>query len=278
MFGDFLLYNISISNFNYLEFLNMNKFILSFSVMLVTLSVSPIVQAEETGTVPVEPKVMQEVKPRPVKALVEERKEIRQNVASTTKAIRTEAKDRIQDVKERMASTTEARKDRAEDMKNRIASSTQARKENAQERFSRIKEQLSKNFRNMLERIQATIERQERIMAKINTRIEKIKSEGGNTADAEKYVAEAKVNIDKSKVALETLKTSSTNAANNLSSTTVAVKKETMDKMREENKKITDGLKEAHRSLERAIASLKGLSRIKNPNATTTGATTTPIN
>jgi hypothetical protein len=40
--------------------------------------------------------------------------------------------------------------------------------------------------------------------------------------------------------------------------------------MREENKKITDGLKEAHRSLEKAVTSLKGLSKIA-PNATTTG-------
>jgi hypothetical protein len=52
----------------------------------------------------------------------------------------------------------------------------------------------------------------------------------------------------------------------------VAVKKETMDKMREENKKITDGLKTAHQSLEKAIASLKKLSSIA-PNASSTGST-----
>lgn len=247
------------------------------AVVLIAVSAS-YVNAEETNEAveTTSAVVNPELKPRPVKALVEERKELRQNTASTTKAIRTEAKDKIQEVKSRIASTTEARKDKMEDVKNRMASSTQARKENAQERFTRIKEQLAKNFRNMLERIQATIERQEKIMAKINTRIEKIKSEGGSTGEAEGHVANAKVNIDKAKVALEALKTSSTNAANNLSSTTVAVKKETMDKMRDENKKITEGLKEAHKSLEKAIGSLKGLSRIKNPNATTTGATTTP--
>lgn len=252
----------------------MNKFIFSLAITLVALSASPVAFAEDTGEAVQTTSAVNtpETKPRPVKALVEERKDIRQNMASTTKAIRTEAKDRIQDVKERIASTSEARKEKVEDMKNRIASSTQARKENAQERFARIKEQLAKNFRNMVERIQATIERQEKIIAKINTRIEKIKSGGGNTSEAEGYIAEAKTNIDKAKVALETLRTKSLEASNNLSSTTVAVKKETMDKMREENKKITDGLKEAHRSLEKAIASLKGLSSIA-PNASSTSGT-----
>lgn len=241
-------------------------------MIVFAFSISSVVQAEETTeTAPTTGTVnTQQVKPKPIKALVEERKEVRQNLASTTKAIRTEAKEKVQDIKEKIASTTQARKDRIEDIKDKRASSTEARKENAQERFARIKEQLAKNFGNMVERIQATIERQEKIMAKINTRIEKIKSEGGSTTEAESHVANAKTNIDKSKVALEALKTSSSNAANNLSSTTVAVKKETMDKMREENKKITDGLKEAHRSLEKAVTSLKGLSKIA-PNATTTG-------
>lgn len=241
-------------------------------MVLVVLGVAPTALAEETNagfnpfgsTGSTSPKG-----PRPVKAIMDERKE--------------EAKDRAMEVKNKMASTAEMRKDKMAsttqriqekkgEIKDRIASTSSARRE-------KMKEELKKKFDRMIKRIEATIQRQETIMGKINARISKIKTGGGNTTEAEKFVSDAKTKIDTAKTDLQTLKTTAASGAQDLSTTTDSVKKETLDKMRDVNKNIEKNLKEAHNLLEKALGSLKGMSQLNNGRATTTpSATTTGTN
>ena len=221
-------------------------------VITFSLCVSVNVHAQETGTDNTTVTTTNTaptpgtVRPKPLMEARKDIREMKEARASTTKAIRGEAKDR-------MASSTEGR-------------------------LLKVKEQMKERYKKMIERIQATIIRQETILSKINSRIQKIKTNGGNTTEAEKYTAEAKVKIDLAKISLETLKSTINGGINNVSSTTESIKKETFEKMKNNTKEIEKYLRDAHQLLQKSIGSLKGMSQIKNPNATSTSATTTSSN
>jgi hypothetical protein len=48
--------------------------------------------------------------------------------------------------------------------------------------------------------------------------------------------------------------------------------------MKQSAKEIEKNLRDAHQLLQKSIGSLKGMSQIKNPNASTTSATSTSTN
>lgn len=256
----------------------MNKFILNTLITVVALGGATVALAQDSGA-QVDPLVNTNVEgqkaPRPTRAMMENRKEnvqerqmeVKNRIASTSE----NRKDRIEDRRDRMASTSDRLKERREDAKDRMASSSERRRE-------RVMEEMKNKFDRMLKRIEATIQRQETIMGKINARISKIKTAGGNTAEAEKFTSDAKAKIDTAKTDLATLKSTANTGVQNISSTTDSVKKETLEKMRATEKNIEKNLKEAHNLLERALGSLKGMSKVMNPNATSTSATTTSSN
>ncbi|KND48713.1 MAG: hypothetical protein AB198_00125 [Parcubacteria bacterium C7867-003] len=129
-------------------------------------------------------------------------------------------------------------------------------------------------------RFQATIERQTMIMDKVNARISKVKTAGGNTTEAEKFTAEAKVHLGEAQTSLNMLKVLATSTAEidaQLLATTTSpgtVTKETLQKMKGITEQIEKHLKEAHKALENAVKNLRGMSSV-NIKATTTPTTTT---
>ena len=82
------------------------------------------------------------------------------------------------------------------EMKNLKASSTTEKVENRVEH----------KFTKMVRRYAMVIDRLESILARLVSRIDKVKANGGNTTEAETLALEAKGHLDEAKVAFETLK------------------------------------------------------------------------
>lgn len=96
----------------------------------------------------------------------------------------------------RRASATERREERQENIDERRASATAKRIEVQQNIAKRQVEHVSKV---ML----ATIERLEKIIARIESRISKLKAEGGNVSESESFVALAKTDLAEAEVLIE---------------------------------------------------------------------------
>ncbi|MSU45339.1 MAG: hypothetical protein EXS47_01790 [Candidatus Zambryskibacteria bacterium] len=170
----------------------------------------------------------------------------------------------LQKIREVMNSRKEIK---TEARRSKIASSTEAQKS---ERRENVAIKIGKNLQKMVERFEATISREESIMAKIVSRIEKIKDLGGQTSEAETLVAEAKLNLTEAGNALAALKVSvSVAATEETASSTVSVKKETMNSMKIAGKEIENNLREAHKALQKSVGSLRGVSQLKNASTTT---------
>ncbi len=246
----------------------MKKLILNSLITIIALGGATVALAQDTGTLPPPQNASTSgVKPpRPVKAMMDDKREmeLKNKMASTAEAR-----------KDKLASTTERLKEKREDIKDRIASGTEKMKERMEDRRERIMKEVKRQFDKMLRRIEATIQREESIMSKLNTRIEKVKTGGGNTTEAEKLTAEAKTHIESAKTDLANLKLTASTTAQNLSTTTDTVKKENLEKMKGIEKGIEKHLKEAHKMLEKALGSLKGMSQLNNGKATTTPTATT---
>lgn len=169
-------------------------------------------------------------------------------------------------VMSRIKNVFQNREEKREEVKNkiedRIASTTVKREERREEVKNKIEERLDRRFERATEKYLRTIEREEAIMAKIVTRIEKIKLAGGNVVEAEKYVAEAKAHLTDARTAYTSLKTLATNADN--ATTTKAM----ITEMKTAGKNVEKHLREAHKSLQKTVGSLRGVSQLKNATST----------
>ena len=184
--------------------------------------------------------------PRPLQQL----KDIRQETREEIKDARQETRMEIKDLKERMASSTH-------DLRDKI-------KENIQNRMGH-------RFDRMLARFQATIDREEKIMTKIVSRIEKVKANGGNTTLAETAITEARGHVAEAKLALENLKTNTNTAiSQEVASTTRMIAKETMTAMRIAGGEIEKHLRLAHKALQKIVGILRGVSQLRNASSTQT--------
>ena len=104
------------------------------------------------------------------------------------------------DIEARRASSTEHRKDRREEIKNNIAE----RKASSTERRVDIQINLAKRKVEFVKRvILATIERLEKIMARIESRIVKVEERGGDTNEAKGFIALALDNLVDARVAVD---------------------------------------------------------------------------
>lgn len=253
----------------------MKKLIINSLITVVALGGATVALAQDTETQPATTANTETTggrPPRPARPAVENRvADLKAKVASSTE----KRQERMEDRKERIASTTERMQEKREEMKDRLASSSEKRQERVEDRKERMMKELKRQYDKMLKRIEATIQREETLMGKLNDRIAKIKAAGGTTAEAEKMTADAKVHIDAAKTDLASLKLNASTTAQTLSTTTNAVKKENLDKMREIEKGIEKHLKEAHKLLEKAVGNLRGMSQLKNGKATTTPTATT---
>ena len=146
--------------------------------------------------------------PKPINARIEDRIEVRQN--------------KIEDLKAKASSTREKIEDKIDD-----------RREN-------LRRIAQNKLEKMVRRFESTIQREENIMNRIISRIEKVKSNGGNTADSEKYI------------------------------TTSTIIKNGLKKLKDMAQNVQKHIRLGHKSLENAVKSLRGASSTRN--ATTTNS------
>ena len=140
------------------------------------------------------------------------------------------------------ASTTERREEIRQNIEQRKASSTERRTDMQIDIAKRKVE-------NVTRVILATIERLEKIILRIESRIVKIKEQGGNTTEVEGFVAVAKENLADARVAVDVF------ANLDLSGSTAQENFATVRAAAAEAKKL---IRDAHRNLMMAVRSLKG--------------------
>ena len=172
----------------------------------------------------------------------------------------------VKNLKTKVASSTAEMKARMEEKRKEVASSTKDRMEKKSEM---IQNRIENRFDKMVTRLEATIVREETIMAKIVARIEKIKILGGKTADAEKLILEAKGHLTEARTALDLLKTVSANvSAQETGSTTPKVMRESMTSLKKAAMNVEMHLRLAHKALEKSIGALRGSSQLNNATST----------
>lgn len=175
--------------------------------------------------------------------------------ASAGVEVRTSITERLKGLKDDVKERVELRKGEAESRK---ASTTERRTE-----------QVSKLSKRMIEHagkvMQATIDRLEKIATRIESRIAKLKANGGNTTLSESFLAEGKVHLTEAKTSLSAF------LAIDLSTT--ARLNENIVKIREAASAVKTHLREAHASFVKAITNLKP-GRPVEVHATTTATTT----
>lgn len=178
------------------------------------------------------------------------------SMASSTKP--RPAEGRMEALKEKMTDL----KAKASSTKEKMEERRDNRQEKVDERREALKKIAIKRFESVIKRFEATIERLEMISAKIVSRIEKIKSNGGNTEDAEKYVREAKIHLDEAKDALGKFKDATSTPdllvdANGATSTPI---KTGLKKIRDMAMEVEKHIKEARQDLLKSVRSLRGVS------------------
>ena len=121
------------------------------------------------------------------------------------------------------------------------------------------------NLEKMNARFRATIDREESIMRRIVSRIEKIKDNGGKTAEAEKLVDQARGSLAKAKISLNSLETSEAglNADVGASASTTQSKLR-LANLRKITKEIEKNLNNTHKYLQKTTGLLRGISQLKH--------------
>src|SRR3989344_1622060 len=134
----------------------------------------------------------------------------------------------------------------ANEVKTQNAGTLMEIKNRIQERLAGVTAQKKeKLFEQVATKYLRTIERQENIMARINSRIEKIKALGGNTTEAEGFVTEAKNHLERARNAYGILVGKTTGADE-----VEKVTREMLTEMRTAGKTVQDHLREAHKLLQ----------------------------
>ena len=156
------------------------------------------------------------------------------------------------------ASTT-----RGEKLQQKIKEVKQEVRDEARERIASTTARIIDNrYDKMTKRYEDTVAREKAITAKIISRIDKIKTNGGNTTEAEKFVNDAKTKLASAKSAYESMKTLVINTSN--ASTT----KETLTSLKSSTQTINKLLRDAHQLLQKTVGSLRGVSQLRNASST----------
>ena len=181
----------------------------------------------------------------PALALAEDGVEASASVRADA-SVRTNFTEHIKNIKDEVRERVDFRK----------ASSTERR----EEKVGKLSQRMVKNAGKVM---QATLERLQKIATRIESRITKVKSAGGDTTLSEKFLAEGKVHLTEAQTSLTAF------LAIDVSSNVLS---ENIAKLREAAKAVKTHLREAHTSLVQAIVNLKGNST--SVHATTTAGTT----
>ncbi len=183
-------------------------------------------------------------------------------ITSASPALAQAANTSVKTIRADLASTTKKEKDAANDaIKSQMEA---AQREMQQQRDNAVRTVLKNQATRVGIRVGATIDRLQNIMDRVNSRIEKIKNAGaGNTAGAQKYVADAKTSLDKAKASFESMK----NAVNSMTSganATASSTSEVVKSLKSMEKDVEKNLQSTRTSLSKAIGSLKGLATTTN--------------
>lgn len=145
----------------------------------------------------------------------------------------------------------------------------QERSENQENKLISIKQRIDNRYGRMASRFQATIERVEMLMARMVSRVEKMKSAGADTTKAEQSIADAKTHIADAKTSLAKLKTIADSADSSTATTTKAYK-DILKELQKTSTETQKHIREAHTSLTKSIGLLLGLkfSEVKNASST----------
>ncbi len=225
--------------------------------------------------------------PKPVPSLLErlrmglgiqkEIKEVKMEAKQNIQEVRVQAREDIKDIRGNKASSTSERKgeikdirmqakENVRDIREKMASSTK------EMRGEEMKERVANIFDKTTSRLEATIVREESIMAKIVARIGIIKTAGGKTAVAEGLVAEAKTDFTNARVALDNLKAliaTGNVGVSGTGSTSPRVMNDALSKIRKAGGEVEKDIKAGHKALIKAVSSLMKLPQDRQ-NATST--------
>ncbi len=145
------------------------------------------------------------------------------------------------------------------EMKNMMASSTMTRMEKME----------GHKFLRMSARYEEVIFRLENILAKLVSRIDKVKANGGDTTEAESLALEAKGHLDMAKTAFDKLKLDvKTEISQENASSTKATLRKTLELMRTDGKNIELHLREAKETMMKIVGVLRGVSGLHNATST----------
>ncbi len=184
-----------------------------------------------------------------------------------------QVKDKIQLQTGFRASSTDRKVEVKAALETRKASSTdrrgefEARKASSTEKRIEVQENIAKRLSaHAAKMFTATVERLEKLIARLESRITKVKAEGGVAAISEGFIAEAKSHLSLAKAEIATF------SSIDLSEDKL---RENVSTLRAAGAEVKEHLKAAHQALVKAIRALKPGRSTNNGNATST-ATSTP--
>ncbi len=179
--------------------------------------------------------------------------------STSTKAIMPE---RPEAIKNKIEDRMEVRKDKIEDLRAKASSTREKIEDRVDNRRDTLREIAKNRFEKMVKRFEMTIQREKNIMNRIMSRVEKVKSEGGQTSEAEKYLSEAKLNFDEATTALNLLKnaTSSPDVLVDASTATSTKVRTALEKLKNMAKEVEKNIREGHQALTQAVKALRGSS------------------
>ena len=217
-----------------------------------------------------------------VRDLIENRKEVKTDTTAAVQNIKQETQSEIKDIRESVASSTD-KKTEVQDLRQTLASTTKDLREKlastTQSIKTRIEDAQEKAITNrynvMTTRYLATIQREQEIMAKLSSRIGKIKAAGSNTDVADKLVIEAQTDLTEAQTAYSSLAQIASSTTSDLEmqfqdtgTTTPAPPKAVLDAMKNATTNIEKYLKAAQQAMEKAVGSLLGSSQTHSATST----------
>jgi chromosome segregation ATPase len=185
------------------------------------------------------------------------KKEAMQNNIEAKKEVRASTTSAIKDRQENMAAKEAEIKAKREEMKTKMEDRREELKAKMGEKRAEIRvkteERIHGHIEWMEKRFNAAVERLEKLTTRIESRITKLKSEGKDTLEAERNVADAKAKISLAKTDIAKISTA----------VDVALDKDELRGAWGELKTLAEtiktSLKSAHESLVKAIGNIKGL-------------------
>jgi len=200
-----------------------------------------------------------------VRAEAEARMQQRQNDALLKKEEMLKKKETMLETRaENRAGATEERKEQMETRREEMKTKMEDRKAEIEaKRKEMVEKRVDARFEKVVTRLGATIVREEGIIEKVVSRIEKIKVEGGETAEAETLVAESKMHITEAKTALETMKT----IVSGTGESETAIAKEKMDSIKTASEEVQKHIRNAHQSIMKTVGVLRGTSQLKTDSS-----------